>query len=220
MPNAARNVLIVDDEAATRQVLALVLQQMGHSVRCASNGLCALELMRERMPDVLLSDLQMPEKSGFELLSVVRRRLPDIYVIAMSGAFVGDDVPTGIAADAFYQKATSLESLLKLMEVGLNPARKHSYRSTAQTPMWVPKNRVRGSGESYVLIGCPECLRSFRKSVQEATGLVHEARCIYCSTIIHYAIVHSNGPFPAQGAVGQPALRTLTARRPQLATGS
>jgi CheY-like chemotaxis protein len=220
MPNPARNVLIVDDEAVTRQALAEILQQMGHSVRCAANGLCALELMRERLPDVLLSDLQMLEMSGFELLSVVRRRLPDIYVIAMSGAFSGDHVPTGIAADAFYQKATSLESLLKLMEVGLNPARKHPYRSTAQTPMWVPKNRVQGSGESYVLIGCPECMRSFQKSVQEATGLVHETRCIYCSTSIHYAIVHSNGPFPAQGVVGRPALRTVSARSAQRATGS
>jgi len=42
--------------------------------------------------------------SGFELLSVVRRRFPAIQLIAMSGAFSGDGIPPGVAADAFMKK--------------------------------------------------------------------------------------------------------------------
>jgi hypothetical protein len=53
--------------------------------------------------------------SGFELLSEVRRQFTAIQTIAMSGAFGGDEVPSGIAADGFYQKGSSMGSLLRLM---------------------------------------------------------------------------------------------------------
>ena len=56
-------------------------------MRSAEDGFSALEEIRRLTPDVLLSDLNMPHMSGFELLSVVRRRFPAIYAIAMSGAF-------------------------------------------------------------------------------------------------------------------------------------
>ena len=88
MPETIK-LLIVDDEPATRKLLSQIFGQMGHSVRTAQDGFSALEQIRESMPDVLLSDLHMPGMSGFELLSVVRRRLPGIYVIATSGAYRG-----------------------------------------------------------------------------------------------------------------------------------
>src|ERR1700677_1542471 len=114
--SAKIKLLIVDDEAATRTLLSQIFGQMGHSVRTAMDGCSALVSIREEIPDVLLSDLNMPGMSGFELLSVVRRRFPGIYVIATSGAFTGDGVPHGIAADAFYEKATGLPSLLQLIQ--------------------------------------------------------------------------------------------------------
>jgi CheY-like chemotaxis protein len=100
MPNAKVKLLIVDDEASIRTSLSLIFATFGHSVRSAEDGFSALSQIRDEMPDILLSDLNMPGMSGFELLSVVRRRFPAIQVIAMSGAFSGDTVPTGIVADA------------------------------------------------------------------------------------------------------------------------
>ena len=91
--------------------MSQIFEQMGHSVRSAKDGFSALEEIREAKPDVVLSDLNMPGMSGFELLSVIRRRLPEIYVIATSGAYSGTDVPHGIAADAFSEKATGFRSL-------------------------------------------------------------------------------------------------------------
>ena len=80
-------ILIVDDDAALRNSIALLLQSSGYVVTTAANGFEALLQLKKSLPAVLLSDLNMPEMSGFELLSVVRRRFPQISVIAMSGAF-------------------------------------------------------------------------------------------------------------------------------------
>ena len=54
----------------------------------------------------------MPQMSGFEFLSVVRRRFPELLVVAMSGAYdSGDSVPGGVIADAFYAKASPILTL-------------------------------------------------------------------------------------------------------------
>ena len=116
MADSTIKLLIVDDEPATRTSLTAIFSNLGHHVRAAEDGFAALRLIRDRQPDVLLSDLNMPGMSGFELLSVVRRRFPSIPVVAMSSAYSGVEVPLGIAADAFYEKATDLRSLLTLME--------------------------------------------------------------------------------------------------------
>lgn len=115
-PNLEARLLIVDDELSTRTLLSQIFGCLGHFVRVAEDGFSVLERIREEEPDVLLSDLNMPGMSGFELLSVVRRKHPRIYVIATSGAFSSDRVPNGIAADAFHEKATGLDGLFQLMK--------------------------------------------------------------------------------------------------------
>jgi CheY-like chemotaxis protein len=47
-------------------------------------------------PEIPLSDLNMPEMSGFELLSIVRRQFPTISLVGMSGAFSGTQIPCGV----------------------------------------------------------------------------------------------------------------------------
>ena len=56
-------------------------------------------------PAVVLSDLNMPEMSGFELFSEVRQQFPNISLVAMSGNYeTGEEIPGGVIADAFYPK--------------------------------------------------------------------------------------------------------------------
>jgi len=107
---------IVDDEESIRMSLSHVLSEMGYRVRTAEDGFSALAERRKEIPDILLSDLNMPGMSGFELLLEVRSHFPSIQTIAMSGAFSGDEVPSGVAADAFYQKGCGVASLLKIVE--------------------------------------------------------------------------------------------------------
>ncbi|MGA9060843.1 MAG: response regulator [Terracidiphilus sp.] len=132
MPCSNERLLIVDDDSSIRESLSLVLAEIGYSVRAAEDGFCALLEIRKEIPDIILSDLNMPGRSGFEFLSVVRRRFPAIPVIAMSDAFSGDEVPSGVVADAFYQKGSSLGALLMIMGALPRMERHPSYLSAAR----------------------------------------------------------------------------------------
>jgi CheY-like chemotaxis protein len=64
--------LIVDDDPYTRMSLSHIFTELGYSVRRAEDGFSALFEIRQEIPDIILSDLNMPGMSGFEFLSVVR----------------------------------------------------------------------------------------------------------------------------------------------------
>ena len=114
-------ILIVEDEKNVRDTLALILQAAGYSVSTAVHGFDALlQLKDSELPNLIVSDLNMPHMSGFEFLSVVRRRFPHIPVIASSGAYhSGDSVPGGIIADGFYAKVGSGPATLLSMVAAL-----------------------------------------------------------------------------------------------------
>ena len=77
-----RHILVVDDDENVREVFSVMLREKGYEVATAENGFDALlKLKGVVIPDVIISDLNMPEMSGFELLSVVRRRFPKTYMV-------------------------------------------------------------------------------------------------------------------------------------------
>jgi signal transduction histidine kinase len=78
--------LVVDDDAANRDVLSRRLKRQGHSVRTASNGLDALRLLRETAFDLVLLDIMMPDMDGYEVLGHIKgdSRLQHIPVIMIS----------------------------------------------------------------------------------------------------------------------------------------
>ena len=115
IPETRLRVLIVDDDALLRMSLLQTLTHAGYDARSVDGGHAALSELDRETPDLLLSDLNMPGLSGFELLSVVRRRFPAIQVIAMSGAYFGDSVPPGVFADAFYEKGRGVRSLMQMV---------------------------------------------------------------------------------------------------------
>jgi PAS domain S-box-containing protein len=70
-------VLVVEDEADTRELMRTVLGQLGADVRLAGSAREALEAIDDQTPDVLLSDIEMPEIDGYALMRTVRERAPD-----------------------------------------------------------------------------------------------------------------------------------------------
>lgn len=141
--NIRLKLLIVDDEPAIRSMLVQIFTRSGHSVRACAGGSSALSGIRHDTPDILISDLNMPGMSGFELLAVVHRQFPEVKTIAMSGAYSGDDVPPGVQADAFYRKASGLLALTRIVnDVAARGIRGH--RSEVQLVAHKPRRMPSG----------------------------------------------------------------------------
>jgi CheY-like chemotaxis protein len=200
MTNPKAAVLIVEDNAQLRHLLTAILSQLGCTVRCAEDGFTALAAMKTAVPDVILSDLYMPGMSGFEFLSVVRRRFPAVRAVAMSSAFSGAEVPAGIAADAYYEKATHIAALLRIMDALTDGERPPAFQeSSTKTPIWITKAGHTLPEDNTVVIACPVCLRTFPEIPGQASP-IHETGCVHCSSPIHYAIVDTMDPTPLRAA--------------------
>jgi DNA-binding NtrC family response regulator len=78
-------VLVVDDDLAMRQLLALRLRMLGHEVETAASVPAAIETLEARTIGAVLSDYSMPEATGLELLSYLSRRRPEIPFVLMTG---------------------------------------------------------------------------------------------------------------------------------------
>ncbi|HQR42998.1 MAG TPA: response regulator, partial [Gemmatales bacterium] len=89
MSNPARNsvtarLLIVDDELLIRESLAEFLEQEGFTVRTAADGPSALKLADEQPFDLVLTDIQMPQMDGVELLERLQQRNPETFVLLVT----------------------------------------------------------------------------------------------------------------------------------------
>ena len=84
------NLLIVDDELGMRQFLTHLLQREGHVVRVAENGRVALAQLQQQAPDLIISDIRMPDMSGVDLLRAAKELHPEVEVIMMT-AFANVD---------------------------------------------------------------------------------------------------------------------------------
>jgi CheY-like chemotaxis protein len=170
-------ILVVDDEAAIRQTAKAILSTQGYEIVTAVDGFDGLVQLRRALPDVIISDLSMPNMSGFEFLSVVRKRFPQIAVIAISGAYNGS--LGGVIADAFFSKGQySPEELFtkirELVEAG--PIRQN-IPNPDRAPIWVPVN-----DKGYFVVTCPRCLRSSSIEAEESLTEFRELQCDFCDT--------------------------------------
>jgi CheY-like chemotaxis protein len=187
-----RHILVVDDEAIVRESLAMLFRSKGYQVSTADDGFDALLQLRTISPDLITSDLNMPNMSGFELLSVLRRRFPQILVVAISGAYeCGEAVPGGIIADGFYAKGqhhpeTLLATVADLIRTSAARASAHQQQSA---PVWIPRNGKDSHGVPFIVVTCTECLRSFPLSVaDEALPEVQETPCLFCPNTVRYIV--------------------------------
>lgn len=78
-------VLVIDDEPHIRELVAMVLKAAGHKVIGADNGKAGLRLLLEHQPDVVLTDIYMPEQDGIETLLAIKRLALSARIVVMSG---------------------------------------------------------------------------------------------------------------------------------------
>ena len=116
-------ILLIDDDAITREVLAMLLEMHGIPIDTAEDGREALGLLDGAqnapgelpLPVVILMDTQMPGLSGLALVEALRKRTP-ARIIAISGSEAGAEICA--ATDGFLLKPIEVESLVALLESG------------------------------------------------------------------------------------------------------
>lgn len=111
------SVLVVEDEADSRELIELLLASEGATVRSAGTALEALALFDELAPDVLLSDIGMPGRDGYWLAGEVRARRSDVPAVALTAFSTQDDVDRAMAAgfDHHIGKPVDPEQLVRAL---------------------------------------------------------------------------------------------------------
>jgi nitrogen regulation protein NR(I) len=149
---SAAKLLVVDDEANLRKVLAATLQREGYEVVQAADGAQAIELFDRGGFDVVVSDLVMPKVGGFEVLKHVLDRAPDVPVILITAHGTVDSAVSAIKAGAFDYITKPFEQE-ELKQVIGKAARHHdlSRQSVVPSPLDGEKAaRIVGSSPSIV----------------------------------------------------------------------
>lgn len=113
----ASTILLVDDTPVNLQVLVRTLQAGGHRILAATNGRAALDIAMRARPDLVLLDVMMPARSGFEVCQTVRadETLAGVRIVLLTAKGRDADVAKGLAlgADAYVTKPISTRDLAR-----------------------------------------------------------------------------------------------------------
>jgi CheY-like chemotaxis protein len=122
--------LIIDDDDVIRDMMCEILGSAGYRVDDTDQGNTAIELMRQHHYDIVITDIFMPGKSGFEVISEFRREFPQIKIIAMTGSVTIDinnfslKAAPGAEINGFIKKPFSCEELLQAVHAILGSTQK------------------------------------------------------------------------------------------------
>src|SRR5687767_132789 len=182
------NILIVDDEQSYRQLLSLVFEGDGHTIRTATNGREALELLSREHADVVISDVRMPDMDGIDLLRAVRDTQPDLGVVLMT-AFASVETAREafkLGADDFIQKPFDVEELKLIVKKTLEKQalidENRAFRR-AQRERGSIKNIVGNSAKMHAIFQMIETVAEVQSTVllmgESGTGKELVARAIH-----------------------------------------
>jgi DNA-binding response OmpR family regulator len=78
-------ILVIDDDELVRRTVMKILRSDGHEVVCAADGSAGMALFRTEAPEMVITDIIMPEQEGIETILAIRRENPRARIIAISG---------------------------------------------------------------------------------------------------------------------------------------
>lgn len=119
----SKSVLIVDDEPDTLGLIELTLQTAGYQVVTAANGDQALGLLENESFDLLLLDIMMPGKTGFDVVRELRsseRQVPPIVFLTAKYQDEDREIGDSLGAAAYLKKPTTRGDLLDAIELAIN----------------------------------------------------------------------------------------------------
>lgn len=122
-------ILLVEDDELVRDMLAQVLERSSHNIITAQDGEEATEALKTHKPDIMITDIIMPKKSGVTLISEVKNKHPSMEIIAISGGGRLDptgylDLSESLGATISFEKPVDNTALLMAIDLLLkgNPA--------------------------------------------------------------------------------------------------
>jgi two-component system, cell cycle sensor histidine kinase and response regulator CckA len=120
-----RRVLIIDDDSAVREFLCELLAEAGYEVHSATDGDAGLSKVEREQISLVITDLVMPGREGIETVQMLRRRFPEVRIIAVSGAFDGEFLKAAsrLGADATFPKPIDPDRLLPAVRALLSEPR-------------------------------------------------------------------------------------------------
>jgi CheY-like chemotaxis protein len=190
MPDiCANSVLLVDDDPSIRSLLSRHLEKAGFQAQEAKDGIDGLAKLRDRLPKVIISDLEMPRMTGIEFISVVRRRFPSIPIIVLSGSIQGE-FPAEAKPDRWFEK--SAQQIPELLQAVHALARETPDRADLLQVISTPV-RTRPDGAGYFVLTCTDCLRSFQvtSTPEDKTTVERTAFCVHCGARVPFLIESS-----------------------------
>ena len=156
------SVLLVDDEESVRTSVAMYLADKEYEVHAASSVTEGLEMLDRFLPDVLLVDLQMPERDGFDMIREARRRNSATAIIVISGT--GDIQKavqaTRMGAMRYLEKPFSLRDLDEAVRLAVEG---HSLRAQLAR---LGDGGLRLEGAGWVLVGASDAMKDIYRKVQ------------------------------------------------------
>ena len=128
-------ILFAEDDATLRDGLQAALESEGYEARACADGAEALAALAERRPDLLLLDVMMPRKSGFDVCAEVRRTDPALPIIFLTAKADETDqvLGLGLGADDYISKPFRIRVLLARVAAALRRAGAASVATTAET---------------------------------------------------------------------------------------
>ena len=123
MAKRYRTILVVEDEATFRQVVVRNLEARGHTVRVAETATEALRHLSDWTPDLMLLDINLPDRSGWDVLRELRERGVQVRSIIVSAVRVSPARLEEFRPMAYLPKPFPLDALLRLVDSAEEPAR-------------------------------------------------------------------------------------------------
>jgi len=184
----AARVLLVDDEPDLLKTMKAILEANNFACRTAEDGFEALRQLRETAPDIIITDLRMPNMSGFELLAILGHRFPQIPVVVISGEFIAHMKDPGLLMNAFLRKGEyTPPQLISILRDLYSKRPLRALAKQTHAPLWINRRST-----DYLLATCTDCLRSFPIENHNPVGdTLQSVECPSCGTSIAYAVDES-----------------------------
>ncbi len=119
MQTIIKKILVVDDEESITDIIKIMLSAKGYEVIIANNGKQGLDLYREKKPDLVITDIIMPDMEGIEFLKILKKENKNLPVIVMSGHPTGKqflNISRFLGAHSYLQKPFSSSELITLID--------------------------------------------------------------------------------------------------------